>query len=171
MSLVFTIFTTIVAALVVGSVVIFIKEKNSLIKLQESGEVDYIDDDYLLFVRDVDDDSLREFSKVPIRYKKSKGSTSHYHTTITSSSNGLFVNFNDSIAAGVFDGLFLFGSKPTKRFIPRSQVFLWSTENKNEELILEMSFFDNKKSHRIYLIIEQPSPNLIEVFNNLPKRG
>jgi len=165
----FPIIFSIVLGLSVLAVFFFLRNKKQLIARRNAGELDYIDDEYLLFIADVDDASFIEFNKVPVLYKKNKGNATQYSASISASSNGIFVNFNNSFVKGMYDGIFLFGAQPTKRFAPRSTAYLWRVENQNNELFLELSYSEHIKSHRVYLIIENPNTALQSLFEQLPK--
>lgn len=158
-----------VLVLIILSVLVYFRNLKHLKLLKKEGKVDYIDDEYLDFIKDVQDDSFHEFSDISAVYTPKRGGSIHYKTALASSSNGLFVNFNNTLSPKTYDGLFFFGTSPQKRFIPRSTCYLWRIENTGNELIIEASFSKHYKAHRVILCIQQPSPQIEFIFDQLPQ--
>jgi hypothetical protein len=165
---IFLIFTGLVILAVVIKIAFFLINLKKLKRLKSQGKVDFIDEEYVEFLKSSEDNSFEEIKKVSVVFRPNRQNTDHVSATIYSSSFGVYVDFLPLFASMAIDGLFFFGKSYNKSFIPRIECYVYQIERKNEVLLIKGSFSKNKSAPLFSLEIKNPTYQILMVFENLP---
>jgi hypothetical protein len=165
---VFLIFKGLVILAVVIKIAFFLINLKKLKQLKSQGKVDFIDEEYVEFLKSSEDNSFEEIKNVSVVLRPNRQNTDHVSATIYSSSFGVYVDFSPFFASMAIDGLFFFGKSYNKSFMPRMECYVCQVENKNGILLITGSFSKNKSAPLFSLEIKNTTPQIIAVFEKLP---
>jgi len=168
MKVVFLIFTGLVFLAIAIKLAIFLVHQKKLKRLKSTGKVDFIDDEYVEFLKSSQDNSFQEIKNISVVFMPNKQNTDFVKATIYSSNFGVYVDFSPMIATMAIDGLFFFGKSYNKSFIPRIECYVHTIERKNEMLLVRGSFSENKSAPFFFLEIKNPTYKITTAFENLP---
>jgi hypothetical protein len=165
---VFLIFTGLVILAVVIKIAFFLINLKKLKRLKSQGEVDFIDEEYVEFLKSSEDNSFEEIKNVSVVFRPNKQNTDHVSATIYSSNFGVYVDFSPMFASMAIDGLFFFGKSYNKSFIPRIECYVYQIERKNGSLMVTGSFSKSKSVPKFSLEIKNTTFQITAVFEKLP---